>query len=366
MKSELPRSLTRFGDELEHAIGRELAAQATSVTPLRRRRRLAGRSGLVLITAAVAVAVIVTVSNLASTAGESAWAKQVMQRAADVLAPASSPQTILHMVATQTQSPLAQRDSVNKVSFLSEEGWLQQGPPWHRRVIVHPAGGPVLEQGSSGQSYNMTSNVLYPGLQTKIPNGKPHYTLRPGTTAGSYRLRVAMPHGVSITTIDSAEVKSIRDGTLTVSWAITWNGRVEQLEPLVVPSARQMKVLQSQQPAAPSLAFAAQLHHLLSSGHARVTRATTADGQPAIEIASVHPQSGPQTTYYVNPTTYAPIEIDTYGFNNPKHVTRVRFSTYQTLPLAGHQRLLRFSTPPNARIDRTPVDYYRWQLLTPF
>jgi hypothetical protein len=63
-----------------------------------------------------------------------------------------------------------------------------------------------------------------------------------------------------------------------------------------------------------------------------VTRATTADGKPAIEIASV-PQSGPRTTYYVNPPTCAPIEPDTYGYESD--VTRVRFTDYQTLPIAG-------------------------------
>ena len=133
-----------------------------------------------------------------------------------------------------------------------------------------------------------------------------------------------------------------------------------------MPSRRQTQRLQSQQPDPASLAFAAQLHGLLSSGHARVTRTTTADGKPAIEISSVHPQSGPRTNYYVNPTTYAPIELDSYGYESLKDVTRVRFSVYKTLPLAGHQRLLRFATPPNARIDRTPADYYRWQVRTPF
>ena len=83
-------------------------------------------------------------------------------------------------------------------------------------------------------------------------------------------------------------------------------------------------------------------------------RTTTVDGKPAIEISSVHPRSGPRTNDYVNPTTYAPIELDSYGYESPKDVTRVRFSVYQTLPLAGHQRLLRFAAPPNARIDRTP------------
>lgn len=364
MNRELPHSLTRFGDELENALRRELAAQATSIGPAPRgRRRLAVRLGTLL--AAVAVAVVAIVSSLASGAGESAWAKQIMQRAAEVLAPPRSPGTILHVVATQTMSPLALKDGPS-VAFLSEEGWLQQGPPWYRRVILHPAGGPVLEQGSAFQTYNVTGNVLYPGPQLQVPNGKPHYKVLAGAKPGSYRLRVKMPHGVYTSTIDSAEAKSIRDGTQTVSWGITWNGRVQRLQPIVGPSSTEMQRLSSQQPNPSSLGFAAQLHGLLSSGHARVTRATTADGKPALEIASVHPQSGPQTTYYVNPTTYAPIELDRYGFNNPKDVTRVRFSVYETLRLAGHQRLLRFTTAPNVRIDRTPAAYYRWQVLTPF
>jgi hypothetical protein len=328
----------------------------------RRRAAVGGVAAGVVVLAATVAGVLV----LAQPSGESAWAKQVVQRAADVLAPARSPGTILHVVATQTQSPPALRDGPS-VSFLSEEGWLQQGPPWNRRVILRPAGGPVLEQGSAGQTYNMTTNELYPGPQLQIPNGKPHYTLIPTGHAGSYRFRVKLPHGgVYTQTFDASTVKALRDGTQTVSWAITWNGRVQQLQPIVGPSRKQMRRLQSQQPDASSLAFAAQLHGLLSSGHARVTRARTADGKPAIEIASVHPQSGPRTTYYVNPTTYAPIEVDSYGYESPKDVTRVRFSVYETLPLAGHRGLLRFTTPPNARIDRTPADYYRWQVLTPF
>lgn len=329
--------------------------------PSRRRRPVAVRgvaAGVVVLAATVA-----GVRVLAQPSGQSAWAKQVIQRAEDVLAPAPSPHTILHIVATQTESPMALRDGPS-VSFLSEEGWLQQGPPWHRRVIVHPAGGPVLEQGSDGQTYNMTSNELYPWPQ--IPNGKPQYTLLPGAKPGGYRLRVKMPHGTYTSTITSAEAKAIRDGSQTVSWAITWNGHVQQLQPLVMPSSRQLQQTAAQQPDASSLSFAAQLHGLLSSGHARVIRTTTVDGKPAIEISSVHPQSGPRTNYYVNPTTYAPIELDSYGYESPKDVTRVRFSVYQTLPLAGHQRLLRFTAPPNARIDRVPADYYRWQVLTPF
>ena len=253
---------------------------------------------------------------LAQPSGQSAWAKQVIQRAEDVLAPAPAPDTILHVVATQTENPRALRDGPS-VPFLSEEGWLQQGPPWNRHVIVHPAGGPVLEQGSAGQTYNMTSNELYPGPQ--LPNGKPRYTLLPGAKPGSYRLRVKLPHGgFTTSTITAAEANAIRHGTQTVSWAITWNGRVQQLQPLVTPSSRQLQQTAVQQPNAASSGFAAQLHGLLSSGHARVIRTTTVDGKPAIEISSVHPQVGPRTNYYVNPTTYAPIELDSYGYESPR------------------------------------------------
>ncbi len=338
------------------------AHRVTGPAPPSRRRHPAAVRGVaagVIVLAATAAGVLA----LAQPSGQSAWAKQVIQRAEDVLVPSPSPDTILHVVATQTESPRALRDGPS-VSFLSEEGWLQQGPPWQRRVIVHPAGGPVLEQGSAGQTYNMTTNELYPGPQ--VPNGTPQYTLVAGAQPGGYRLRVKLPHGVYTSPITAAEAKAIRDGSQTVAWAVTWNGHVQQLQPLVMPSSRQLQQTSAQQPDAASVAFAAQLHGLLSSGHARVTRATTADGRPALEISSVHPQSGPRTNYYVNPTTYAPIEVDSYGYESPKDVTRVRFSVYERLPLAGHRRLLSFTTPPNARIDRTPADYYRWQVRTPF
>jgi hypothetical protein len=128
-----------------------------------------------------------------------------------------------------------------------------------------------------------------------------------------------------------------------------------------LPTIKQLRRDQGQQPDPSSLSFAAQLHGLLSSGHARVTRTTIDDHQPAIEIASVHPQSGPRTTYYVNPTTYASIELDTYGYgyDSPKDVTRVRFHSYEILPLAGHQSLLRLAVPADARVDPSRADYWK-------
>jgi hypothetical protein len=361
VSSDLPTSLTRFGEELERAIRRELTAPAATTAatarPSRRPRvRRAARSVLVLVI--VAAAVLAVLSRLTPTAAQSAWARQVVARAAAVvLAPAHSSRTILHIAVTETLSPRAQRDSHTTTAALSEEGWIQQGPPWNQRLLVHPAGGPEYEEGElASRIYNVTTNEVYPGLST--PTGNPKYTLRPGAKPGTYRLRVKLPHGFETSTITAAMVKLVRNGTDTVSLVTGWNGHVQRLQALVLPSARSLK----SEPSLPnpsSVNFAVVLRALLFSGHARVSRVTTDDGKPAIEIASVHPLDGPRTIYYVDPTTYAPIELDTYGFDNPKDVTRARFSVYQSLALAGHRNLLRLTIPRSARIDRTPADYWK-------
>jgi hypothetical protein len=88
-----------------------------------------------------------------------------------------------------------------------------------------------------------------------------------------------------------------------------------------------------------------------------VIRTTTVDGKPAIEISSVHRQSGPRTNDYVNPTTYAPIELDSYGYESPKDVTRVRFSVYSDAP-ARRSSTAAALRRPTERADRPhPADY---------
>lgn len=350
-----------FDDRLwTYLVEEHDAHLAAGAAPFRRRHPAARRgaaAGAVVVAAAISAGVVV----LDQPSGESAWAKQVIQRAAAVVVPPSSANTILHVAATETLSPLAQRARATKVSTLSEDAWIQQGAPGGERVIVQVPGGPMLEENSSVQIYNMTNNTVYPAPQ--LPSGKPHYTLAP-ISSGSYRLRVTLPHGgVYTRTLSPSTARALRDGTDAVQWGIlAWNSRTQtqSVIPLVGPSHSQhgQQQLQAQQPDPASVSFAAELRGLLDSGHARVTRTTTSDGQPAIEITSVHPQSGPRTTYYVDPKTYAPIELDTYGYDSPNDVTRVHFHTYKTLSLAGHRNLLRFTAPTNARVDRTPADYW--------
>lgn len=321
-----------------------------------RRRTVAGRRLGVGVAACALAAAVVTVVLIRS-GGTSTWSAQVMQRAAAVLTPKPSSREILHVAVTQTMSPLAEKDSDTHIASLSEEGWLQQGSPYRRRVILHPAGGAIYEETDGNRIYNMTSNEI--SAATPLPAGRPRYAVLPGTTAGTRRLRAALPHGGTTTiTISPATLRGLRSGDDEVGWVMSWNGHVQKLGVGVFPSAKQLRRDQSQQPNPSSLSFATQLRGLLSSGHARVTRTNTDDGRAAIEIASVHPQSGPRTTYYVNPTTYAPIELDTYGNKSPRDVTRVHFRAYEILPLAGHSNLLRFTAPASARVSRNPADYW--------
>jgi hypothetical protein len=370
----LPAHLDRIGRQLTAAAhelhaselrprrrGDHDAGWLPSQTRARRGHPTVRRGAVAGVVALAAAAVLV----LHRPAGESAWAKETIQRAAAVLIPPSSANTILHVAATQTLSPLAQRAPATAVATVSEEAWIQQGSPWGERAIEHVPGGPVLERSSSGDIYNQTTDTLYPAPQ--IPTGTPHYTLTPTGHAGSYRLSVTLPHGGTFTqTLDAGTVHALRDGTDEVQWSVSWNGHTQQIEPLVGPSRQQLRQTQVQQPNPGSSSFAPELHGLLDSGHARVTRTTVSDGQPAIEIASVNPQSGPRTNYYVNPQTYAPIELDIFGSDSPGDVTRVRYTIYETLPLAGHEPLLHVTVPPTAHVDHTPADYWNANLPVPF
>jgi hypothetical protein len=350
---DLDPDLDRLGDALRASaaidLAREQRAERRRITP----RRSVAASAVVLAAAAAGVVVLSQSSSV-----EAAWAQQTLQRAAAVVIPAGSTNTILHIAITETRSPLAQRRSATTVSALSEQAWIQ-GSYLRERVIVQYRGGPVLEENENGLIYNKTTNTLYATPQ--YPRGKPHYTLTP-TGHGSYRLTVTIPHGgVDTQTLDASTARALRDGTDVVQWGAMYFDRSTQttrVGVLVGPSSPQAQQPQTLQPDPASTGFAAELRVLLNSRQARVKRTTTSDGQPAIEISTLHGASEPPTNYYVNPRTYAPIELDTFGYDNPKDVTRVYFTTYETLPLAGHEQLIRVTVPPTAHHDHTPADYW--------
>ena len=350
-----------FDDQLwAYLVEEHDAHQAVGPAPAREPRVTTrhGVTGGAFVLAATVVGVVVLVAPFSS--GQSAWARQALQRAAAVVIPSGSANTILHIAATETLSPLAQHARETTVSSLSEQAWIQQGKPGAERIIVQVPGGPVLEENGDSQIYNQTTNEVYPAPQ--IPSGRPHYTLTP-TGSGSYRLSATLPDGgFSTETIDASAAQALRDGTDVVQWGAAYFDRSTQttkVSPLVEPAAQPPpQQLSAEQPDPASTSFVAELRGLLDSGHAQVTQTTTSNGQPAVEISSVNPQSGPRTNYYVNPKTYAPIELDMFGYDSPNDVTRVLFTTYETLPLAGNEQLIRVTVPPTARRDQTPADYW--------
>lgn len=355
---DLDPDLDRLGNALRASAAMDLAREEHAG-----HRRVTARRGVAAGAVALAAAAAGGVVLAQPPSGQSAWARQTLQRAAAVVIPAGSANTILHVTATETFSPVEQRfrrrEGVPIVSALFEQAWIQEGKTSAERVIVQVPGGPVLEENYTGQIYNQTTNTVYPAPQ--FPKGKPHYTLT-SIGGGSYRLSVTLPHGgVDTQTLDAGKARALRDGTDVVQWFLLYFDRRTQttkVEPEVGPSHPRARQPQASQPDPASAGFVAELHGLLDSGHARVIRTTTSDGQPAIEISTLGVQSEPPITYYVNPHTYAPIELDSYTFGNPKYVTRVRFTTYATLPLAGNQQLLRVTVPSTAQVDRTPADYW--------
>lgn len=151
----------------------------------------------------------------------------------------------------------------------------------------------------------------------------------------------------------------MRSGADQITWAETWNGHKAALQPMVNPTGRFALTTQVQQPNDTSLSFPAQLHRLLESGHARVDGRVTVDGRTAIKIELPGAHQQLWMTYYVDPTTYRPIELDNYGFGNPNDVTRLMFHTYQQLPLKDNERLLRLHPRAGTTVDRTATGYFQ-------
>jgi hypothetical protein len=361
----LPTSLTRFGDELERAITRELVTPEPNPPlrsrPPRRRRMLVGAAAGCAIAGAAAAGIAIVSAGGGSS--ESAWAQHVL-RSAEIALPKPAPNTIVHVSVTQTMSASARRDAANSVPAVTGEGWFQQGGAgrWVTRETV-PGGSAIWQTDS--RIYDAATHRVY--VMPPIPGGHPRYTLSKTGHDGSYTLRVDGPHGEVRQSATVTEAHALRTGADQISWARTWNGHQAALQPMVVPSIRSLKTIQAQQPDETSLSFPAQLHRLLQSGHARVAGRVTVDGRPAIKIELPGAQQKLWMTYYVDPTTYAPIEYDLYGFGNPKDVTRVVFHTYEQLPIKGsNARLLRLRVPAGATVSHSATEYFQHTPATLF
>lgn len=355
---DLDPDLERLRHALRVSAGRDLARHAAA----RRRRLVASRSagGGSVVLAGITVAIVALTS---SSSSQSRWAQQTLQRAAAVVASPASADKILHITAVETLTPGARRLWLTPVAKLTEQAWIQGGQTSRERTVLHPPGGPVLEEMASQGIYNKTDNLIYPWPKT--PSGSPRYTLTPKGQARSYVLTARTPFGRLVTEkLDAHDAYALRAGRYVTSWTVSWDSKAEQqrLGVLVAPRSTTPPSTQDLTPSPGATNFAAELRSLLNAGDARVTRTTTSDGKRAIEITE--PEAGSNgkkvfRRYYVTPDTYAPIELDIYAFGNPADETRIHITNYKIIPLAGHQQLLRVNVPDSARLDRDPKGW--WQ-----
>jgi len=341
VNSTLPASLTAYGEALEEAISRDLRS--------RPRRKLALRSALVA--AAVAAVALGALSLVSRHGGGS-----VVDRAAAAIA--RSPGTILHvdMLGSQTNGD-------GRVITWSEESWQQQSAPYDGREVQTAPDGSSVESASADsrdEVYDRARNTIYVSEpeSTATPAELNSYDIEPGPRPGTAVLRmpgrVARAKGAHLfatAVITARQARALRNGTYVIGFRLSKRNGSAKPTLTVMPKPQVSRKDDSPDADPTSSGFRGQILALLRSGEARVVGHRTVDGQDTIAIAS----ADGHTTYYVDPGTYGPVELDTRGTNGG---TTLRFRTYETLELGANRRLLSLTAQhPGARVDRNPADY---------
>jgi hypothetical protein len=348
----LPTRLTQFGDELERGIARELSTKQPTPPPRERRsrrRRILIGAAAACVLAGAAATVSVVVSGAGS--GNSAFDQHVL-RAAAIALPNPSPNTILHVSVTQTTTPGARGNSAHLVPTLNAKGWFQQGPPYRSVTREQVPGQPPIWQTSS-RVYDPAIKRAY--AVPLLPN-RPRFTLTNGPD-GMDTLQVATAYGAVRQTVSRAQARALRAGTDGILLIGSWNGHTFSVSASVTLKTQATGSSVSA-PTSTSLTFPARLHRLLQSGNARVAGRVTVDGRAAIKIAISGVSGYQRLTYYIDPTTYRPIELDSYGFSDAD-VTRLVFHVYQQLATKGNARLLRLHTTAGTIVDHNPAGFYQ-------
>jgi hypothetical protein len=307
-----------------------------------------------LVAAAVAAAALGALSFV-SRHGAGA---SVVERAAAAVA--TSPGTILHvdMHGSQTNpdgSTITWRD----------ESWQQESAPHDGRQVQTAPDGSVVETATADgreEVYDAARNTIYVSApeSTATPAELNSYEIEPGPRPGTAILQVpgraAEAKGAHVTTgvITAKQAQGLKAGTEVIAFRVSV--RSKKLSLTVVPASSVAKPPPSsrddESSADPTSSdFRGQILALLRSGEARVVGHRTIDGQDTIEIAS----ADGHTTYYVDPGSYRPVELDTRGSGGG---TALRFRTYEALDAGANASLLSLAAQhPDARIDRDPAHF---------
>ena len=228
-----------------------------------------------------------------------------------------------------------------------------ESAPYSRRQIEPGPDGSTVESGSGpegDQVYDAAMNTIYisPPPATQAPR-KPH----PEAWAEA---RYLHPAGREGHVISARQARALRKRTVRIAFKVRkQNGGAISGLALILASSIPRDTASSDDPGPSpdpgSPAFRDQILALLNSGSARVDGHRTIDGRDTIEISS----ADGHTTYYVDPDSYDPVELDTTGTGGG---VALRFHTYEGLPAEGNGGLLDLRAEhPNATVDRNASHY---------
>ena len=350
------RSLVEASDRLGERTVHEGSTPGASPPP-RRRRSPRRRMLIAAVASSALVGAAAGVMLIASGGGGSAdstWDQHVL-RAAEIALPKPAPNTIVHISVTQTMTRGARGTSNLLVATLDAEGWFQQGAP-NRSLTREQVPGQTPTWQTGSRVYDPATRRVY--VHPSFPSSHPHFTQTKAGQGDTLTLRIVTAYGPVRATATAAQIRALHTGADLIEWSEFWNGRKLVLGATVIRSASSSAAGSDQQPSSRSLSFPAQLHRLLQSGHARVAGRVAVAGRSAIKIEISGVPGYQRSTYYVDPETYKPIELDNYGVH-PNDLTRLVFHIDQQLPLTGNTPLLRLPIAAATTVDHSPGGYYR-------
>jgi hypothetical protein len=296
-------------------------------------RRRAARLTPVVAAAATAVVVVTALPSGGPVTVPAASAKVILAKAAAAVA--GSDGAILHadISAVQTWQD-------GGTEQWTEQEWQQVGSPYNERSIdsgIWPTPVETAYVNGAMWLYDAGTDAIY----TNDP--PPPFTLTPGPQTGTYILRPAGQSNPSLT-VDAGQAAALRAGTDV--WASDAGGGL-----VVVPRPTTGPRGLSD--------FRPEALALLNSPSAKVTRDVTIDGQDALEVSS----ADGATVYYLNPTTYAPIQmtrpIANTGRPGDTATVTLTFTSWQDLTGSSADPSLLSLTAqhPNAAVDDSASDY---------
>lgn len=331
----------------EASLHRLVARAPDAASPRRRRDRL-GRNvtrrwAVRVAPLAAAAAAVVAVTSALPSSGPvtvpTASAKVILARAAAAVA--GSDGAILHADVSATQT---WRNGHS--DYWTEQDWQQVSSPYDDRSIEIGSSPTATETAYvNGQMwlYDASTNTIY----TNEPAPAPTFTLTPGPQPGTYTLRAGHGGAAVSLTVSASQAAALRDGNDVLA-SDSQGGHIVVPRPTTGP-----QILSS---------FRSEALALLHSATATVTRNVTVDGQNALEVASADGTS----TYYLDPSTYAPIQMtNTIGpgtdMGDPGNDSTVtlKFSGWQYLTgAAADPNVLSLTAQhPGATVDSNAADW---------